>query len=94
MMSRHPDLEQFTKDPGAALDFGRTRAKMYRTCAMLGLTLGRTAGFATSLPAGARSATRAMASLADFTATTNAGAEKPLADFVGKPVFIANVASL
>ena len=68
--------------------------KMYRTCAMLGLTLGRTAGFATSLPAGARSATRAMASLADFTATTNAGAEKPLADFVGKPVFIANVASL
>ena len=44
MMSRHRDLEQFTKDPERHLTSEGRVPKMYRTCAMLGLTLGRTAG--------------------------------------------------
>ena len=81
-------LEQFTES-GAALDFGRTRAK----CAPAPCLDSRsaTAGFATSLPAGARSAAR------DGSLAVHCDDERVPRSrrrFVGKPVFIANVASL
>ena len=64
-----------------------------RTTALL-VTIGRTAGFAKAGLGAPRASTRLMASLADFTATMNGGAEKKLSEFVGKPSFVANIASL
>jgi len=52
------------------------------------------AAFSPSARSAARLGVRQGATLGDFTAKTNAGADKKLSDYAGKVVLIENVASL
>jgi len=66
---------------------------MARTIVMA-LCLASAAAFSPSARSAARLCVRQGATLGDFTAKTNAGADKKLSDYAGKVVLIENVASL
>jgi len=72
----------------------RTLAIMRVSTIVMALCLASASAFSPSARSAARLGVRQGATLGDFTATTNAGAEKKLSDYEGKVVLIENVASL